>query len=155
MGEAGKVNIVAHTMEYRGGQIASRLRLRNYSALDYDQYRRIYEECFREMRTALHLPAECCACKEELERRKENIHILETDGKLIGSVAVYGNEIDDLIVEKSFQRMGYGEALLRFAVSVLQRRNVSPIVLHAADWNQGAVKMYLKNGFCIVRTEVV
>ena len=51
--------------------------------------------------------------------------------------------------------MGYGETLLRFSVSRLQNSNISTIVLHVADWNQGAIKMYLKNGFSIVSTEVV
>lgn len=155
MGERN-VEIIAHTMEYRGGYVASHLRLRNYAACDYDEYKRIYNECFHDMRTALGLfPVECCGSREELERRKEKIYILETGGKFIGSVAVYDNEIDDLVVEKSVQRMGYGEALLRFAVSSMQNNSISPIVLHVADWNQGAVRMYLKNGFSIVKTEVV
>ncbi|MCA5964579.1 GNAT family N-acetyltransferase [Blautia sp. RD014234] len=47
--------------------------------------------------------------------------ILEDNKKIIGSVAVYGNEIDDLIVAKSHQRRGYGERLLKFAVSYLQK----------------------------------
>lgn len=132
----------------------SPLRLRNYSAFDYEEYKRIYEECFRDMRTALQrFPVDCCDSKEELERKKDKIYILEVDGKLIGSVAIYGNEIDDLIVEKSVQRVGYGEALLQSAISYMQSNNISPIVLHVADWNQGAIKMYMKNGFATVKTE--
>lgn len=148
--------IVAHTMEYQGSPVVSHLRLRNYSAYDYNEYKRIYDECFRDMRKALQLfPVDCCDSKEELERKKDKIYVLEIDGKLIGSVAIYENEIDDLVVEKSSQRMGYGEALLQFAMSYLQSKNRSPIVLRVADWNQGAVKMYLKNGFSIVKTEIV
>ena len=90
-----------------------------------------------------------------MERKKEEIYILEIDGKIIGSVAIYGNEIDDLVVEKSFQGMGYGTALLRFAVSSLQSNHTSPIILHVADWNQSALKIYLKNGFSIVKTEEI
>ena len=126
----------------------SPLRLRNYSAFDYEEYKRIYEECFRDMRTALQrFPVDCCDSKEELEHKKDKIYILEIDGKLVGSVAIYDNEIDDLIVEKRYQRAGYGEALLQFAISYMQSNNISPIVLHVADWNQGAIKMYMKNGF--------
>ena len=142
------MKIIAHTMEYRGGFIVSPLRLRNYSAFDYEEYKRIYEECFRDMRTALQrFPVDCCDSKEELEHKKDKIYILEIDGKLVGSVAIYDNEIDDLIVEKRYQRAGYGEALLQFAISYMQSDNISPIVLHVADWNQGAIKMYMKNGF--------
>ena len=150
------VKIAAHTMEYQGGRIVSHLQLRNYSALDYKEYKRIYEECFHDMRIALQrFPIECCGSREELERKKEEIYILEIDGKIIGSVAIYGNEIDDLVVEKSFQGMGYGTALLRFAVSSLQSNHTSPIILHVADWNQSALKIYLKNGFSIVKTEEI
>ena len=148
------MKIIAHTMEYRGGSIVSPLRLRNYSAFDYEEYKRIYEECFRDMRTALQrFPVDCCDSKEELEHKKDKIYILEIDGKLVGSVAIYDNEIDDLIVEKSYQRAGYGEGLLQFAISYMQSDNIFPIVLHVADWNQGAIKMYMKNGFAIVKTD--
>lgn len=115
------MKIVAHTMEYQGGHIVSHLRLRNYSAFDYNEYKRVYEECFHDMRKALQLlPVDCCDSKEELERKKEKIYVLEIDGKFIGSVAIYDNEIDDLVVKKSFQRMGYGEALLQFAIAHLE-----------------------------------
>ncbi len=150
------MKFAAHTMEYQGGPAASSLRLRNYLPSDYGEYKKIYNECFRDMRTALQrFPVDCCGSEEELEHKKDKIYILEVDGKLIGSVAIYGNEIDDLIVEKSSQRMGYGRGLLQFAVSLLQSKNISPVILHVADWNQGAVKMYLESGFAIVKTEVI
>ena len=95
----------------------------------------------------LQLSPECCGSREELEREKEEIYVLEIDGELVGSVAIYDNEIDDLVVKKDFQGIGYGEALLRYAVSCLQSKNNSPIVLHVADWIQGPAGMYLKNGF--------
>ncbi len=150
------MKVIVHEMEYKGGQMVSDLRLRYYSNSDYQKYRKVYEECFHDMRTALQrFPVDICASREKLEQEKGNIYIHEVDGKLIGSVAIYGNEIDDLIVAKDFQRQGHGEALLQFAVSFLQRSHIAPIILHVADWNQGAIKMYLKNGFDIVSTEVV
>lgn len=122
---------------------------------DYDEYKRIYEDCFFDMRTALALtPINCCDGQEELFQKREEIFILEIDDLLIGSVAIYGNEIDDLIVAKEFQRKGYGQLLLKFAVSYMQKNNVSPISLQVADWNQGAIIMYQKNGFQIVKTEI-
>lgn len=150
------MKIVVHTMEYHGGAMVSDLPMKNYSDVDYHEYKRIYNECFRDMRKALQIfPVDCCRSKEELQLKKEKIYVLEMDNRFIGSVAIYDNEIDDLIVEKSFQRMGYGEALLQFAISYLQSNHVSPIVLRVADWNQGAVKMYLKNGFSIIKTDVI
>lgn len=150
------MQVIAHKMEYKGGPMMSDLRLRQYSDSDYRKYRRVYEECFHDMRAALQrFPVDICPSREKLEQEKDHIYILEVDGNLIGSVAVYGNEIDDLIVAKNFQRQGHGEALLQFAVSFLQRNCIDPIILHVADWNQGAIKMYLKNGFSIIGTEVV
>ena len=76
------MKIAAHTMEYQGGRIVSHLQLRNYSALDYKEYKRIYEECFHDMRIALQrFPIECYGSQEELERKKGKIYILEIDKK--------------------------------------------------------------------------
>ena len=150
------MQVIAHKMEYKGGQIASDLRPKHYSDSDYEKYKAVYQACFHDLREALErYPVDVCPSREKLEREKENIYILEAAEKLVGSVAVYGNEIDDLFVAKDFQRQGRGEALLRFAVSLLQKRRVSPIVLHVADWNKGALYMYLKNGFEIVSTETI
>lgn len=151
------MEIVVHTMAYsQEGRLQSRLRVRNYADRDFDAYQKTYNECFSAMRTALQrFPIDCCDSRENLEKKRDQIFILEIDGCFIGSVTIYGNEIDDLIVAKAFQRKGHGQALLRFAVSRLQSNGVSPIVLHVADWNQGAMRLYLKNGFSIVRTEIV
>ncbi len=95
------MEIVAHTMEYRGGNVSSDLAVRNYADGDYEDYKRVYEACFSEMRAALKLfPVNCCDSREDLLKKANDIFILETSGKLAGSVAIYGNEIDDLIVAK-------------------------------------------------------
>ena len=44
------MKIIAHTMEYRGESIMSSLQLRNYSSFDYKEYKKVYEECFRDMK---------------------------------------------------------------------------------------------------------
>ena len=100
MEETGKqMKVIVHEMEYKGGQMVSDLRLRHYSNSDYRKYRRVYEECFHEMRAALQrFPVDICASREKLEQEKGNIYILEVDGKLNGSVAIYGNEIDDMSI---------------------------------------------------------
>ena len=151
------MDIIAHTMAYaRTQRVHSPLRLRSYASRDYDAYRALYNDCFRDMRTALgRFPIDCCESKEALEKKKEDIFLLEIDGRLVGSVAIYESEIDDLIVARDFRRRGYGEALLRYAVCRLHSRGMSPIVLHVADWNQGAMALYRKNGFEIVKTQIV
>ncbi len=150
------MEIVAHTMEYCGANLTSQLEVRHYVSEDYDDYKRIYEDCFFAMRAALGLsPVNCCDSQEELLLKQDQVFIYEIDGTIVGSVAVYDNEIDDLIVAKEFQNKGYGKALLQFAIAFLQKHERSPIILHVADWNQGAIIMYLSNGFKIVKTETV
>lgn len=87
------MKFTVHTMEYAGGRAEASLDLRNYQDSDYEEYRIMYNGCFLAMRTALELqPAECCAGREELARRRSEIWILEISGTLAGSVAVYGKE---------------------------------------------------------------
>lgn len=142
--------------ECPGGQTGSGLRLRNYEDKDFEAYRNMYNDCFREMRIALErTPVECCQSAEKLKEQSRDIFVLEKDGRILGSVAVYGNEIDDLIVDKREQGNGYGKALLRAALEIMESRKLAPVRLHVADWNQRALGMYRKMGFEVVKTEVV
>lgn len=149
--------IIAHTMQYTSGErITSNWSLRNYCDSDYPAYQKIYNDCFADMRRALGLhPIDCCDSRKEVLKKAAEIFVLEIDGQLAGSVAIYGGEVDDLIVAKSFQGKGYGQGLLRFAVACMQRQGVKPITLHVADWNQNAMRLYLKNGFSVIKTEIV
>ena len=77
----------------------------------------------------------------------EDIYLLVDKEETIGSVACYGNEIDDLIVSQEFQRQGYGKQLLLWAIWHIRERSNEPITLHVAAWNQGAIMLYEKCGF--------
>ena len=151
------MSIIAHTMQYIGGEMPSpSIALRRYLDMDYPIYREVYNDCFADMRRALGLhPVNCCDGRGILAEKSENIFIFEVDNKLAGSVAIYGNEIDDLIVARQYQRKGYGQGLLRFAVARMQRQGVTPIRVHVADWNQAAMRLYSRNGFAVVGTEIV
>ena len=76
---------------------------------------------------------------------------------MVGSIAIYGNEIDDLIVSRKFQNQGYGKILLNVDIALLQKRKISPIVLGVAQWNQKAIALYKNNGFIVseIKTVVV
>ena len=149
------MRFLVHTMEYKGGHICEKPQLRNYSPDDYDSYERIYEDCFYDMRSSLGLERECCKSRDELLANRDNIFILEENGSIIGSVAVYGNEIDDLFVAHEYQQRGFGLILLRYAIAVLQERSDGRIILHVADVNEAAMSMYLANGFVIAETEEI
>lgn len=72
-----------------------------------------------------------------------------------GAVALKGGEIDDLVVLLKRRRRGLGGKLLRWAVHRLQAEGVEEITLHVADWNRGAMELYLQNGFVIEKTEII
>ena len=71
------------------------------------------------------------------------------------TVACYGNEIDDLFVSESNLRHGYGRKLLIWALNQIASRGYKKCVVHVAEWNQGAVRMYLNEGFEIAKKEII
>lgn len=75
--------------------------------------------------------------------------------EMIGSVACYGNEIDDLIVNKKFQNKGYGKQLLLWGMNHIRQKSDEPILLHVAKWNEKALMLYEKVGFAITNIEKV
>ena len=96
-----------------------------------------------------------CDNQQALLNKVIYIFILEKDYKVIDSVTIYGNEIEDLIVARSYQHQGYGKGLLYFALIRMQAVKVIPITFYVADWNQTALSLYLKNEFSTVKTVTV
>ena len=122
----------------------------------FEEYKRIYNECFYEMRKALDIePHNFLQDYGQIVDKVGDIYLLVDNEEIIGSVAGYGNEIDDLIVNRKFQRQGYGKQLLLWAIRHIRERNDEPITLHVAEWNQGATMLYEKCGFEIVKAEKV
>ena len=122
----------------------------------FEEYKRIYNECFYEMRKALDIePHDFLHDYEQIVDKSADIFLLVDKEEIIGSVACYGNEIDDLIVNRKLQRQGYGKQLLLWAIWHIRERSNEPITLHVAAWNQGAIMLYEKCGFEIVKAEKV
>ena len=63
-----------------------------------------------------------------------------------------GIEIDDLFVASAFRGEGYGMKLLLWGMNHIREQGHEEIVLHVAEWNSAAVKMYLDVGFTIRTT---
>lgn len=63
--------------------------------------------------------------------------------------------MNDLFVNKSFQRQGLGQKLLLWGMNHIKGQGYHEIVLHVAEWNQDAVNLYLKTGFKISKREQV
>ena len=76
----------------------------------FQEYMRIYNECFYEMRKALNIePYNFLNDYKQIAEKIKDIYLLVDNEEIIGSVACCGNEIDDLIVNKKFQHQGYGK----------------------------------------------
>ena len=144
-----------YEMEYTANPVADPgVELIPFRDSFYPQYERIYNECFFDMRKALNIePYDFYSDISQLQAKKENIFLLVENDIIIGSVGCFGCEIDDLIVNKQYQCRGYGALLLNWAVSHIRELSHEPITLHAAEWNQSAVKLYLRNGFVIKKKE--
>lgn len=88
-----------------------------YSPEYREEYKRVYNECFREMREALDIePYDFIQDDSFFESGMENVYLLTDNKALIGSVAINGGEIDDLIVSREYQRHGFGRQMLLWAL---------------------------------------
>ena len=122
----------------------------------WNEYQKIYNECFYKMRKALEVePINFYYDYSQIKDKIKDIFLYLQNGIIIGAVSCYENEIDDLIVEKSFQRQGIGQKLLFWGINHIKEQGYEEIILHVAEWNQNAVKLYLKNGFRIKKRERV
>ena len=120
------------------------------------EYMRIYNECFYKMRKALEVePINFYDDYSQIKDKIKDIFLYLQNGVIAGAVSCYGNELDDLIVEKSFQGQGIGQKLLLWGMNHIKEQGYEEIILHVAEWNQNAVKLYLKNGFRIKKRERV
>ena len=124
-----------------------------YSSKFQEQYKNIYNACYHEMREALEIkPYDFIQDDTFFNEGMENVYLLIEQGEIIGSVALKGEEIDDLIVNPKCQGQGFGKQLLLWALQNIQTEKV---MLHVAAWNERAVNLYKKCGFEITETIVI
>lgn len=122
----------------------------------WNEYMKIYNECFYKMRKALEVePINFYYDYFQIKDKINDIFLYLQNGVIVGAVSCYENELDDLIVEKSFQGQGIGQKLLLWGMNHIKEQGYEEIILHVAEWNQNAVKLYLKNGFSIKKRERV
>ena len=149
--------IIVHKMECRNDAMENcEIECVPFEKRYFEAYMEIYNECFYEMRKALDIePYNFLHGYEQIAEKKKDIFLYVFDDKIIGSVACYENEIDDLIVHKAFQNKGYGKQLLLWGMQHIRKYSDAPVTLHVADWNKKAIALYEKNGFQITYTERV
>ena len=141
----------AFEMEYvRPVDEKSSVSLVPYSPEYQEQYKKIYNACYHEMREALDIkPYDFIQDDSFFAEGMDAVYILLDEDRLIGSVALKGEELDDLIVAPEYQGQGYGKQILLWA---LENMHVEQILLHVAEWNQRAIRLYKKYGFEITET---
>ena len=121
-----------------------------YCSAFRSEYRMLYNECYHEMREALDIrPYDFIQDDSFFVNGMENVYLLIENSELIGSVALKGNEIDDLLVSIKHQGKGYGKQILLWA---LENIGCDSIILHVAEWNARAVKLYKSVGFEVTKT---
>jgi len=142
---------VAYKMEYKHPVTErSSIEMVPYSTEFQDRYKRVYNECYHEMREQLNIePYDYIQDESFFDKGMDFVYLFLKDDEIIGSVALKGEEIDDLIVNPKFQGKGYGKQLLLWA---LEHVDTERVILHVAEWNKRAVNLYTKNGFEIIET---
>lgn len=120
----------------------------------WNEYKKIYNECFYKMRKELEVePINFYSGYYQIKDKINNIFLYFQNEVIAGAVSCYGNELDDLIVNKPFQGQGLGQKLLLWGMNHIKEQGYKEIILHVAEWNQNAVELYLKNGFSIKKIE--
>ena len=151
------MEIIAYEMKYSREDIEkSDITCIPFEQKYFQEYMKIYNACFYEMREILDIkPYNFLSDYEQIDEKSKDIFLLVIEGEIIGSVACYGSEIDDLIVNKRFQNKGYGKQLLLWGMNYIRQNSQQPISLHVAKWNEKALKLYDKVGFVITNVEKV
>ena len=122
----------------------------------WNEYMQIYNECFYEMRKALEIePINFYSDYSQMEDKISGTYLYLQNGVIVGAVSCYGSELDDLIVNKSFQKQGFGQKLLLWGINHIREQGYDEVILHVAEWNRNAVRLYLKTGFNIIKKEKV
>ena len=112
----------------------------------WNEFMKIYNECFYKMRKALEVePINFYYDYSQIKDKIKDIFLYLQNGAIIGAVSCYENELDDLIVEKSFQGQGIGEKLLFWGINHIKEQGYEEIILHVAKWNQNAVKFFFND----------
>ncbi|MDE6844853.1 MAG: GNAT family N-acetyltransferase [Lachnospiraceae bacterium] len=149
--------IIVYEMSFNGTlKHQADLTCASFQEKYWNEYMQIYNECFYEMRKDLEIePVNFYSDYSQMKDKVNDTFLYLQDGVIIGAVSCYGNELDDLIVNKAFQRQGYGQKLLLWGMNHIKETGYDEIILHAAEWNQNAINLYLKAGFHINKKEKV
>jgi ribosomal protein S18 acetylase RimI-like enzyme len=146
-----------YEMEYKGGLVNSDLPLVPFEEKYYEQYARLMDDCFYEMRKALNIQPydKHSYSLEEPQKLEQDTFLLLNGNDIICAVSFSENDIKNVAVNVNFQRQGFGRKLMEFAVSYMQKNLKSPIKLSVTKWNSNAIALYQSLGFEITKESTV
>lgn len=122
----------------------------------WKEYMRKYNGCFSEMRRDLEIePIDFYSDYSQMADKAGSTYLYLENGVIAGAVSCYGNEIDDLFVDRAFQRQGVGRKLLLWGIAHIRKEGYREVILHVAEWNQDAIRLYSDVGFMIRKKEKV
>ena len=152
------MEIIAYEMQYKKINLNEKTTVVcvPFEKKYFEEYKKICNECFYDMRKSLDIePYNFLSDFQQISDKVKDIFLFVKNEEIIGSIACYGNEIDDLVVNKKFQKKGYGKQLLLWGMQYLRNKNDEPIILHVAEWNKNAISLYKKVGFEVINIEIV
>lgn len=149
--------IVAYEMSFKGAlEYQDDVSCVPFEEKYWKEYMQVYNACFYDMRKDLEVePINFYSDYFQMRDKADNTFLCLQDGMIAGAVSCYGNEVDDLIVRKSFQGNGLGRKLLLWGMNRIREQGYDEMVLHVAEWNKNAVGLYLKTGFEVKKKEKI
>lgn len=146
-----------YEMIYKGGAMESNLSFIPFEEKYYEQYVNLIDTCYYEMRKALNIrPYDKHSYSlEESAKLKEGTFLLLDGDIIICAVTCSRNNVENVAVNLDYQRQGYGQRLIIFALNYMQKHEYSPIKLSVTKWNTHAIKLYESLGFEIVKESIV
>lgn len=138
----------------RTRQPESDLAFIKYRSEFFEQYVNTIRDSFYDLRKSNDFQPYCCcepdeAKYNELEQNKDNIYILLDGQKLVASVIVKMNSIEDVFVSPDYQKKGIGTKMMHFAINKAIDCGSSQISLSAIEYNKRALQLYREVGFNI------
>jgi GNAT superfamily N-acetyltransferase len=124
--------------------------IRHYEDKDYIETFELVSRAFHNMRLSVGLNSKCDESTDKSRNQyadnSNDLFVLESDGKIVASLLLNKNCIENVAVKIDCQRHGYGRKMIKFALSELYRRGYSKCLLWCLVGNP-AEYLYKTEGF--------
>lgn len=131
------------------------ITFKNATANDVDKVFELNKKIIDEYETNLNLDFEKVLAwvKGKIEKNIESYQCIYLDGIKVGYFYLHNEgeklELDDFYIFDEFQGKGIGTKVLKYVDSIAKEKNKA-VFLYVFSKNQGAINLYLRNGYKIV-----